>query len=102
MVTPSSGILGGGSAQVASGSAGNDPARVREAACQFESLLLGQMMKSAHQADQLWSGEENDDQSGETATELAKEQFAQALARQGGLSLARMVIAGLNGGESGG
>jgi len=73
----------------------DDPARVQDAACQFESLLMGQLMKSMHDSDQGWLGDADEDQSGATATELAEEQFAQALARQGGLGLARMVVSGL-------
>jgi len=72
----------------------HDPARVREAASQFESLLIGQLMKSARESSTGWLSD-GEDQAGATATEMAEEQFAQTLARQGGLGLARMVISGL-------
>ena len=70
-------------------------ARVRDAACQFESLLIAQLMKSVHESDKGWLGDSEDDQAGSTATQMAEEQFAQALARQGGLGLAHMVVSGL-------
>ena len=70
-----------------------DPlARVRDAACQFESLLMGQIMKSMNESAKGWLGDSDDDQAGATATELAQEQFAQALGRGGGLGLARAVV----------
>ena len=74
----------------------NDPARVRDAACQFESLMIGQMMKSMHASGHGWlSDGEGDDEAGDTATQLAEEQFAQSLAKQGGLGLSRLIVSGL-------
>src|SRR3982750_2060387 len=73
----------------------NDPARVRDAACQFEALLIGQLMKSVRESSSGWLSCGDEDQAGSTATEMAEEQFAKALASQGGLGLARMVVAGL-------
>lgn len=80
----------------------NDPARVRDAACQFESLLIGQLMKSVRESSTGWLSD-GEDQAGATATDMAEEQFARALARQGGLGLARLVVSGLqSSGKSGG
>ena len=79
---------------VPSTGARNDPARVRDAACQFESLLIGQLMKSMRESSSGWLSD-GDDQAGATATDMAEEQFAKSLARQGGLGLARMVVSGL-------
>ena len=72
----------------------NHPSRVRDAACQFESLLIGQMLKSVRESSTGWLSD-GDDQAGATATDMAEEQLAQALARQGGLGLARMVVSGI-------
>ncbi|MBI4873282.1 MAG: rod-binding protein [Acidobacteria bacterium] len=72
-----------------------DPAKVKDAACQFEALLIGQMLKAAREAGSSgWLGT-GEDHSGESALEMAEQQFAQVMAAQGGLGLARMVIAGL-------
>ena len=73
----------------------DDPAKVRDAACQFESLMIGQLMKSMRESSTGWLSDGDEDQAGSTATDMAEEQFAKALAAQGGLGLARMVVSGL-------
>jgi flagellar protein FlgJ len=84
-----------GGAAVPPVSAHDETARVRDAAQQFESLLLGQILKSMREtAGGGWMGS-GDDHAGATATEMAEEQFAQALAQSGGLGLANMVVSGL-------
>jgi flagellar protein FlgJ len=72
----------------------DDPAKVKDAARQFEALLLGQMMKSMHDADSGWLGT-GDDQSASSAMEYGQEMFAQSLASSGGLGLATLVAKGL-------
>lgn len=71
-----------------------DPARIRDAASQFEALLISQLLKSARESSTGWLSD-GDDKAGSAATDLAEEHLAQSLARQGGLGLARMVISGL-------
>ena len=73
----------------------NDPARVRDAACQFESLLIGQLLKSPRASASGWLSDGDEDQAGGTATDMAEEQLAKTLASLGGLGLAHMVISGL-------
>jgi Rod binding domain-containing protein len=71
------------------------PEKIETAAKQFEALLIGQLMKSMHESGSKgWLGEQ--DESSESAMEMAEEQFAQALANGGGLGLARMVVQGLS------
>ncbi len=73
-----------------------DPKRVLDAARQFESLLLSQMLRSMRESgSQGWMGT-GEDRTGTSAMELAEEQFAQALSASGGLGLAQMVEASLN------
>jgi flagellar protein FlgJ len=72
----------------------NDPAKVQDAARQFEALLLGQMMKSMRDSEGGWLGTDQDDASS-SAMEYAQEMFAQSMAARGGLGLANMVVAGL-------
>jgi Rod binding domain-containing protein len=67
---------------------------VRDAASQFEALLIASFLKSARESSTGWMTD-GEDQAGATATDLAEKQLAQSLARQGGLGLARMVISGL-------
>ncbi|HKW98414.1 MAG TPA: hypothetical protein VJN43_11830 [Bryobacteraceae bacterium] len=72
----------------------NDPAKIENAAKQFESLLIGQILKSMHEAGSAgWMG--TSDSSADSAMELAEEQFAQAIASRGGLGLAKLITKGL-------
>lgn len=72
--------------------AATDPAKVREAAQQFEALLLGQLLSSAREGGWLGSGE---DSSSSCANDLADEQLATMLARKGGLGLSQLISEGL-------
>ena len=72
----------------------DDPARIVSAAKQFEALLIGQMMKSMHDADGGWLGT-GDDESASSAMEYGQEIFAQSMAQNGGLGLADVVAKGL-------
>jgi peptidoglycan hydrolase FlgJ len=73
----------------------DDPVKVKEAATQFEALLIGQMMKSMRDSEGGWLGTGEDDSSS-SAMEYAQESFAQAMAANGGLGLASMVSKGLS------
>ena len=69
--------------------------KVENAAKQFESLLISQMMKSMREAGSGgWMGG-GEDKAGSTAVEYAEEAFAQALASNGGLGLSRWIVKGL-------
>jgi Rod binding domain-containing protein len=72
----------------------DDPVKVKDAATQFEALLIGQMMKSMTDSEGGWLGTGQDDSSS-SAMEYAQESFAQAMAANGGLGLASMVSKGL-------
>lgn len=73
----------------------SSPGKIENAAKQFESLLIAQILRSMHESGSAsWLGT-GDDQSGESAMELAEEQFAQALSSRGGLGLSRLIIQGL-------
>jgi flagellar protein FlgJ len=78
----------------ASAPAKNDPAKVLNAAHQFEALLIDQMMKSMRDSEGGWMGTDEDDASS-SAMEYAQEMFAQSMAAGGGLGLAKMVAKGL-------
>jgi Rod binding domain-containing protein len=67
----------------------NTSGKVAQAAQQFESLLIGQILKSAHDSDGGWLG--SDDSSGSCATDFAEEQLANTIAHQGGFGLAKMI-----------
>ncbi len=72
----------------------DDPAKIQDAARQFEALLLGQMMKSMRDSEGGWMGTDEDDASA-SAMEYGQEMFAQSMAMRGGLGLADLVMKGL-------
>jgi Rod binding domain-containing protein len=67
---------------------GDQSKKVAEAAKQFESILMNEMLKSAHAAD-------GDDDQDTAISDYGQQQFAQALAERGGLGIAKIVVAGL-------
>jgi flagellar protein FlgJ len=70
------------------------PEKVRDAAQQFEALLIGQILRSARQGASGWFSD-GENPSGEVATDYAEQQFAAVLAQRGGLGLADMIAKGL-------
>jgi len=72
------------------GSSSKDPKKIREAATQFESLMIGQVFKTMHEEEEGWLGT-GDDASSSSAMGMADEYFAQAIAKRGGLGLAKMI-----------
>ena len=78
-----------------SSQAKTSPAQLLDAARQFESLLLSEMLKCIREASGSgWLGT-GEDAAGDSAMALAQEQFAQALAQNGGLGLAKVIVKGL-------
>ena len=73
----------------------DNPARIHDAAQQFEALLLGQILASAH-GEGGWMGS-GEDAAGSCATGFAEQQLATMMARQGGLGLAKLIVKGLEG-----
>lgn len=72
----------------------DNPAKIKDAAKQFEALLIGQMMKSMHDSEGGWLGT-GGDESSSSAMEYGQEVFAQSMAQNGGLGLADMIAKGL-------
>ena len=69
------------------------PEKIRDAARQFEALLLGQLLRAARESGGGWMGSK--DSSSDCATEYAEQQFAEVMARNGGLGLATLIMKGL-------
>ena len=74
--------------------AANDPAKIRDAAQQFEALLLTEMLRSERESGNGWLGS-GGDATGECATDFAEQQLGLALAQRGGLGLAGLISTGL-------
>ena len=72
----------------------DDPAKIHRAAQQFESLLISQILKTAHDDSEGWLGT-GDDQAASSGMAIAEEQFAQALSARGGLGLSPLIEKGL-------
>ena len=90
-MTVSSVVLPAGAATTTNA---DTPEKVRDAAQQFEALLIGQILRSARQDGSGWFSD-GEDPSGEVATDYAEQQFATVLAQRGGLGLADMIAKGL-------
>lgn len=72
---------------------GGDPAKIQDAAQQFEALLLGQILETVSQGGGwLGSGE---DSASSCANGFAQEQLAAMMAKQGGFGLSKLIAQGL-------
>lgn len=81
----------------AAGASGNNPgqlAKLQKAASDFEALLIEQMLKSARESGEDGSDAE-DSEANSSLMDLSEQQFAQTLSNNGGLGIAKMVVAGL-------
>ena len=73
----------------------DSPEKIKDAASQFEALLIGQILKTVHDdSGGGWLGEDSDPAS-DSAMEFANDYFARAMAAKGGLGLTNMIVAGL-------
>ncbi len=70
----------------------DSPEKVHDAASQFESLLIAQILRSVRESGG-WLG--SNDPTASCAMEFAEQQFASLLAQQGGLGLATLISDGL-------
>ena len=71
--------------------------KISDAAGQFEALMIGQILKAAHGSESAgWLGAGEDDDSSSTAIQMAEEYLGQAIAKGGGLGIAKMVIQGID------
>ena len=68
----------------------NSPEKMKDAARQFETLLIGEMLKNAREGS---TNEE--DQTTTSIKEMSEQQLAGAMAAGGGLGLAKLVVQGL-------
>ena len=75
----------------------NNSKKIADAAGQFEALMIGQILKAAHGSESAgWLGTGEDDDSSSTAIQMAEEYLGQAIAKGGGLGIAKMVIQGID------
>ena len=83
------------SAGVAPAHKKDSPEKIKDAASQFEALMIGQILKAAHgDSDDGGLGGDTDPASA-SAMDFANEYFARAMAAKGGLGFTKMIAAGL-------
>lgn len=88
--------LGSMTATGAVDSSQSNPGKIRQAATEFEALLIAQMLKSTRESGGGITGDADEqDETNSTVLELGEQQLAQALSSSGGLGIANMVVAGL-------
>ncbi|PWU01369.1 MAG: hypothetical protein C5B51_22920 [Terriglobia bacterium] len=73
---------------------GQTPAKVTDAAQQFEALLMAQILRSERESGNGWLGGEGDSASS-CASDFAEQQLSVLLAQRGGLGLASLIASGL-------
>jgi len=78
---------------IGTGAAPAEDTKLAKAAGDFEALLLSELLKPLQESASL--SDEPDAATG-TAMGMAGEQFAQAIARRGGLGVGRLVLEALN------
>lgn len=78
-----------------SGAAPPRPSKIEDAARQFESLIIAQMLRTARESGTGGGFGDEEDSSSTTMLEVSEQQFSQLLANNGGLGLAKMVVSGL-------
>jgi peptidoglycan hydrolase FlgJ len=66
--------------------------KLTNAAEQFEAILLQEMLKPMRSDERSWGGEEQADGSSDTINSFGTEAVAKAIARSGGVGIARQVI----------
>ena len=71
------------------------PGKIEDAAQQFESLLIAQMLRSGRDSAPGNLGDDESDSESSAMLDFANQQFAQTLAKQGGLGLSRLLVTGL-------
>ena len=72
----------------------DSPEKVRDAARQFEGLLIAQMLKSARESSSGGIG--GDDHTSDSVVEMAEQQLSSILSSSGGLGLSRIIVQGLS------
>ena len=77
---------------IGTGAAPAPDAKLVKAAGDFEALLLSELLKPLQESASL---SDEPDAASSTAMGMAGEQFAQAIARSGGLGIGRLVLQGI-------
>jgi Rod binding domain-containing protein len=78
------------------------PTNAKEAATQFEGMLIGEMLRSVHDTNSgSLDGDGDSDSESDTTYSMAADQFAQLMAKQGGFGVAKLLTQALASREGG-
>ena len=80
---------------VASSHKADSPEKIKDAATQFEALMIGQILKASKGDSDEGAFGGDADPASESAMDFANDYFARAMAAKGGLGLSNMIVAGL-------
>jgi len=70
----------------------DSPEKIKGAAQQFEALMIGEMLKTARESSSGgWLGTGEEDQAGQNAVDLAEQQLASVMAKNGGFGLTKTI-----------
>ena len=74
----------------------SSPEKIKGAAQQFEALMIGQLLKTSREASSSsgWLGT-GDDEPGQTSLDMAEQQLASVMSKNGGLGLTKFIVQGL-------
>jgi Rod binding domain-containing protein len=87
--------LSGASLGIPAAHTADSPEKIKDAASQFEALLIGQILKAAHgDSEEASFGGESDPASA-SAMDFANDYLARAMAAKGGLGLTNLIANGL-------
>lgn len=81
------------SSQAATGAEAQKHAKLVDAAQQFEAMMMQELLKPMQAGQDGWGGEQqNDDAAADTMSSFGTEAVAKAIAKGGGLGIARQVV----------
>jgi flagellar protein FlgJ len=70
----------------------NSPEKIKGAAQQFEALMIGQLLKTSREAGSSgWLGT-GEDETGQIGMDMAEQQLAATMAKQGGFGLTKTIV----------
>jgi|SRR5215475_1586284 len=73
-------------------SSAQPPSKLKNAAQEFEAMLLQEMLKPLRSKEDSWSGDEKADSASDTINGFGCEAVARAISARGGLGIAKQVI----------
>jgi peptidoglycan hydrolase FlgJ len=78
--------------QAATGTDKQTNAKLVDAAQQFESMLMQEMLKPLRSGEDSWDDDKKEDSASDTISSFGTEAVAKAISKDGGLGIAKQVI----------